>query len=62
MDNKEINTLSQIISVNLIKKIMTECDLTVSTIIKDNVILIGFQIENTFFPLSKIPIDGTIPS
>ena len=62
MDNKEISTLSQIISVNLIKKIVTECDLTVSTIIKDNVIAIGFQIENTFFPLSEIPIDGTIPS
>lgn len=62
MDNKEISTLSQIISVSLIKKIMTECDLTVSTIIKDNVITIGFQIENTFFPLSEIPIDGTIPS
>ena len=62
MDNKEISTLSQIISVNLIKKIVTECDLIVSTIIKDNVIIIGFQIENTFFPLSEIPIDGTIPS
>ena len=62
MDNKEISILSQIISVNLIKKIMAECDLIVSTIIKDNVIIIGFQIENTFFPLSEIPIDGTIPS
>ena len=62
MNDKEVNTLNQIISVNLIKKIVTECDLTVSTIIKDNVITIGFQIENTLFPLSEIPIDGTIPS